>query len=360
MAAFFSRLSYSFGNEDWITEQKALQIQPQDRVLCITASGDRPLNLLMSDCQNIVCVDANKIQNYLLSLKCTAMQEFDYDQYLSFLGVTPNNYRRELLRKIIPKMDAEAGKFWLKHEKMVAKGILYQGAVERLVKKAALLISLFRKAKVKRLFEISNLEEQKIFIREQWDCSPWRKTFEWALNPLVSKILIRDPGLYTNQNGSIKPSHYIYDRMTSSLNRCLARENPLISLILKGEVQKEAYPPYLTSQGVEVIRARLDRLSICTSDIVHYLESISEPTFDCFSLSDVASYIGKEDFVHMLNGIYKAAKPHARFSIRQFLSFHEIPPSLQRYFVRDLALENRLEKEDRCFVYRFMVGTIVK
>ena len=49
MTFFFSRLSYSFGNEDWRTEKRALGIRPHDQVLCITASGDRPLNLLARD-----------------------------------------------------------------------------------------------------------------------------------------------------------------------------------------------------------------------------------------------------------------------------------------------------------------------
>lgn len=63
MGLFYSRLSYSIGNEDWKTEQKALQITPEDRILCVTASGDRPLNLLYSNCKEIVSVDANPFKN---------------------------------------------------------------------------------------------------------------------------------------------------------------------------------------------------------------------------------------------------------------------------------------------------------
>jgi S-adenosylmethionine-diacylglycerol 3-amino-3-carboxypropyl transferase len=61
MANFYSRLSYSFGNEDWLTEHKALQIQPTDSVLCVTASGDRPLNLLTKELKALVAVDANPL-----------------------------------------------------------------------------------------------------------------------------------------------------------------------------------------------------------------------------------------------------------------------------------------------------------
>lgn len=47
--AFFSHLSYSFGNEDHSVERRALNCKKADRVLCITASGDLPLHLLLHE-----------------------------------------------------------------------------------------------------------------------------------------------------------------------------------------------------------------------------------------------------------------------------------------------------------------------
>lgn len=360
MATFFSRLSYSLGNEDWATEQEALQIKPQDRILCITASGDRPLNLLLNPCQNLVSIDANKIQNYLLDLKVIAMQQLDYDHYLSFLGVQPDLHRSKKLKALASHMPRESSQFWLKNEKLIEKGILYQGAIERLTKKASIIFSLLKQDKINKLFAINDLEEQKIFIQQHWNTPFLKKVFEWILNPFLTKLFLHDPGLYDHVNNSIKPGTYIYNRMHASLNRYLAKENPLLSLILKGEIFQEAFPPYLTQQGTEIIKKRLGCLSIHTADIVDYVESSPEASFDCFSLSDVASYLKYEDFVRLLKGVHKAAKPGARFSIRQFLSFHEIPLELRPYFKRDSALEECLEKKDRCFVYRFMVGQVVK
>ena len=89
MASFFSQLRYSFGNEDWQTEKEALDIKPQDVVLCITASGDRPLNLLTRECQRMVCVDANRIQNHLLELKAAAIAVLDYKTILDLLELFP-------------------------------------------------------------------------------------------------------------------------------------------------------------------------------------------------------------------------------------------------------------------------------
>lgn len=357
MKNFFSLLRYSFGNEDWRTEEEALDIQPTDNVLCITASGDRPLNLLIRDCKKIVCVDANPTQNYLLELKATAMQTLNFEEYLAFLGTKPCKNRKQILEQIISLMDEGAAQFWKKHEKMVNKGVLYQGTVERLTQFSSKIFFILRRKKVKRLFEINNIEEQRQFLKQEWDTYFLRKFFNVVINTFILRLLIQDPGL-RNFGKDFKPGNYIYDRMNASLERELVKKNPLLSLILKGKVPPEAFSPYLTEEGVKAIKPRLSALEIRTANILDYLESISEPTFDVFSVSDVASYLSYPDFIRLLKGIIRTAKPGARFCLRQFMSSYEIPENLQKYFVRDKSLEKRLERLDNCFIYRFIVGSV--
>ncbi len=357
MKNFFSRLRYSFGNEDWSTEEQAVNIQPGDRVLCITASGDRPLNLLRRECQKMICLDANPAQNYLLQLKSAAMQNLDHADYLAFLGATPSRTRRQTLRRLFPDMRGGAVQFWSKHEKMVERGILYQGTVERVTKWMAKGINLAQGKKIRRLFAMDDLEEQREFLREEWNHRFWKRLFALALNPLVSSLYIQDPGLI-NIGFKMKPGHYLYERIHTSLNRKLAKENLLLSLILRGYVSPEAFSPYLIEREVDVIKQRQSVLEIHTFDLLKYLDSLPGPTFDVFSLSDVASYLSYPRFVSLLNQIIRTAKPGARFCLRQFLSSYEIPAHLQPFFIRDRQLEAKLEKEDSCFVYRFLVGTI--
>lgn len=357
MNHFFSRLRYSFGNEDWRTEEQAVNIQPTDHVLCITASGDRPLNLLRRKCQKMVCLDANPAQNYLLQLKSVAMRNLDYPDYLAFLGVSPSRTRRQMLRHLLPDMRAGAVQFWLKHEKMIEKGILYQGTVERLTRLLAKGFNLAQGKKIKRLFSINDLEEQKKFLQEEWSHRFWQRLFGLALNPLISPLYIKDPGLI-NVGSAIKPGPYLYERICASLDQHLARENLLLSLILRGHVSSEAFSPYLIENEVSMIKNRQSALEIHTTDLLKYLDALHGPTFDVFSLSDVASYLSYPRFVSLLNQMIRTAKPGARFCLRQFLSSYEIPAHLQPFFIRDKDLEVKLEKEDSCFVYRFLVGTI--
>lgn len=358
MTQFFKRLSYSLGNEDWRTERRALQLKPEDEVLCITASGDRPLNLLVRDCKKIVCIDANPIQNYLLQLKIAAMKKLEHQEYLEFLGAVPGKNRGQTLQKIMTKMNQKTGEFWFENKKMVEKGILYQGAVERLAKTMSKCAGLLRGKKIKRLFAMDDLEEQKKFVVQEWDTPFWRRMLGLIVQPFITRYLIEDPGLI-NIGSAINPAAYFNERLNASLSRDLAKKNLLLSLMLTGKVSKESFSPYLTEEGVKAIKPRLQRLEIKTMDVIDYLESLPGPSFDVFSLSDVISYLSYPNFIRLLKAMIKTARPGARFCLREFLSSHQIPDELKPHFVRDHALEKELEDEDNCFVYRFIVGSVM-
>lgn len=360
MKPFFSRLSYSFGNEDWRTEREALQIQPDNRVVCITASGDRVLHLLMDPCREIVAVDLNPTQNHLLNLKMAALAHFDYEKYLAFLGAAPSKNRLELLSLLTPYLPPHSATFWHTHRRMIEKGILYQGAVERIAKLMAKCLGVFRRQKIAQLFQFNDVAAQKLFVEKQWDTYYWRKIVELALHPKFSRLWMKDPGLYEYLGQSIDPGKYIYNRMNDYLCRYLAKESLLLSFLFLGKVGKEAMPPYLTEPGTRVIRSHLDRVSIRNEDIVKFLENEPDNSYDRFSISDVASYISESNFQRMIKSIYRTARPGARFCLRQFLSHQTIPEQWQDKLCRDPALEKRLEQEDRMFVYRFLVGTVNK
>lgn len=362
MSQFFSQLNYSFGNEDWETEQRALQIQPGNNVVCITASGDRPLHLLLSDCGHIASVDASPAQNYLLKLKCAALQAFDYDKYLSFLGAveSPKVQRNASLHSLLPYFDVDTANFWLSNSKMVQKGVLYQGHTERLVKLIAAATYCLRPWKTQKLFRIDDLETQRKFVREEWDTYLLRKVFDIGLSRFVSTTFSTDLGLYAYLGNSIQVGSYIYNRMLSSLNRHLAKDNLLLSLIFRGFVTRDAFPPYLRADTSQIIKKRLPRLSVETKNVIEHLQHAPANSYDRFSLSDIASYMSQEQFNDLLGHVHRTAKPNARFCIRQFSSDHKIPERYASYFQREAALEQSLEQEDRCFVYRFMVGHVAK
>jgi S-adenosylmethionine-diacylglycerol 3-amino-3-carboxypropyl transferase len=337
-------MRYSLGNEDCRTEHEALRIRPGDKVVCVTASGDRPLHLLLADASEIACIDPNPAHNHLLVLKKAALKELSYEQYLAFLGLCPADNRRELWLRLRPSLTDSAKKFWDRRFRLIEKGVLYQGAIEKWCRRIAKVFKIVRKEKVSKLFSFCDLDKQREFL-EEWDAN-WVK----HACSIVTKMLI--PG---------NSSHdYLHVRIQDYLRRHLAKDSPLLSLALRGEISKENLPPYLSRLGAALIRSRLDRISHEDIDILSYLKGQPACSIDVFSLSDVASYVDEKKFAEIVAEMVRTAKQGARFCIRQLLSEHRIPEVLKFSIRRDSHLEKKLEQEDRTFVYRFTTGVIQK
>lgn len=362
MPGFFSRLSYSFGNEDWHTEQLALRVAPGNRTICVTGSGDRALHCLLSEGAEVHAIDANPIQSHLLELKVAALRQLDFSDYLGFLGAAPSSKRARHLPELASHMCSQAASCWLSRKAMIEKGIIYQGHMERRLKTVSTIIGALRGKKVERLFASEGIEQQRELVDREWNSWSWRAAFDVILHPRLALggRWIRDPGLLKQIPTRLHVGRYLCQRINAYLHRNLAKESLLLSLFLLGHVKAEGLPPYLTAQGAEIIRTNLDRLKITTGNIIEHLHAVEENSIDRFSLSDVASYMSESHFHQLVRGVYRSARPGARFCMRQFLSDHPLPPELVSKMPRELPLEAELENRDRCPVYRYMVGTVVK
>ncbi len=357
---FYNYLNYSLGNEDWSVEEQALRVNPGDSVICVTASGDRALHLLMTDCTEIVSVDMNRIQNYLLELKIAAIEQLDFEKYLAFLGGESTIHRYDIFKYLKSHLSPVAAAHWEQNKKMIERGVIYQGRVERLTYFGSKFLNLIRHKKNKTLFTFTDLKSQREFIVQEWDTPSWRKMFELLLNPKFSKLIFNDPGLNSFVEYDQQPGKYIYQKMLSYLQNNLARKSVLLQLMFLGKALPEAYFPYLTFEGYTKIRKNTQRLNYKTGNIIDYLNNHATDKFNCFSMSDIASYMPQEVFDKLLQSIHNGAKPNARFCIREFISKRHINEPLKNIFRRDEQLENKLENEESNFVYRFMVGEIQK
>lgn len=357
---FYKRLNYSLGNEDWHVEEQALGVAPGDHVLCVTASGDRPLHLLMTDCAKIISIDMNKIQNFLLDLKLAAISQLDFEKYLAFLGCVPTSHRLEIYKQIRPHLSPDAANHWDENKKMIARGILYQGMVERLTSIVSKFFKVLRGRDIDTLFSFTDIELQREFVAKKWDTFALRKTFDVLLNTKISKYIINDPGLNENIDSSIHQGQYIYQRMIMYLENHLACKSPLLQLFLIGKITPDAYFPYLTHDGYNKIRCNINRLQYQTGNIIDYLHNHNPNEIDCFSMSDIASYMPQAVFERLLYGMQHTAKSGARFCLREFMTKRYIPVDLQANFQRNPELEKKLEMEESNFIYRFFIGDLYK
>lgn len=356
MPGFFERLNYSSVNEDWRCEAQALRLGPTDDVLCVTGSGDRPLDLLMLEPRRVVAIDLAPAQNHLLELKAAALRSLSFPDYASFLGLSPGSAasRCATLAALEAELSAAALAYWQRNRRLVERGVLYEGGFERFFASLARLARLVRGRAVRELLSFRDLEQQRRFLRERWDRSAWRAVYRLLLSRPLMRLLFQDPAFY--ERVAVVTGTYLYDRMLAHLGRVLARESFMVSLALQGRLPEGDLPPYLTPEGAAVIRQRLDRLSIVTADLVEHLHSVPPGTYSAFSLSDTPSYLPQEGFERLMGGMIRAGSPGARFCVRLFLTRPWIPPTLASRLSREPALETRLAEEDHSFAYDFIVG----
>jgi S-adenosylmethionine-diacylglycerol 3-amino-3-carboxypropyl transferase len=358
---FYNHINYSLGNEDWNVEAQALRVAPGNRAICITASGDRPLHLLMTDCAEVVSVDKSHAQNFLLELKINAITHLDYEKYLKFLGCETTPHRLDIYRELRPHLSKSAATFWDRHQYMVKRGIIYQGRTERFTYLASRFFKLLRHSKIQKLFSFTDIEKQREYVAAEWDTKTWRALFNIFLHPKISRFLIvNDPGLNAYIDYPQHPGVYLISRIRRYLDNHLAVKSPLLQLLLKGTINHEAYFPYLTLAGYTKIRARPERLTFFCDNVIDFLSTQESHSIDCFSLSDIASYMPQDAFEKLLHAMHASARHGARFCLREFISQRRIPEKFIGILHRDKHLEEKLEIEETNFVYRFMAGEIHK
>jgi S-adenosylmethionine-diacylglycerol 3-amino-3-carboxypropyl transferase len=355
---FFSTLNYSSCNEDWRTERRALRIGPGDRVLSVTGSGDRPLHCLLDGPAEVVALDASAAQNHLLRLKMAALSALPYGAYVSFLGLRPAAQRWGTLAALESHLPSPTLEFWRSRRAAIQAGVLYEGRWERYYQVISRIAHLLRGREIRRLFEFRDLTAQRAFVREVWDRPWWRAVFDLLCSRAVSRVFLRDPAFYAHVDPAMRPGRYVYEGMRRVLERYLARENFMLSLIFRGRLAEEDLPPYLAPEPSDAIRAGLGRIEIVTADVTAHLEGALPGRFTRFSLSDLPSYLDQPGFERLLAALVRAAAPGARFCIREFLSAHRVPDRLALFLRRETALEEELRQEDRAFAYRFLVGTV--
>ncbi|MBI3070932.1 MAG: DUF3419 family protein [Deltaproteobacteria bacterium] len=359
MRDFFTTLNYSSCNEDWRTEARALEIGPTDRVVAVTGSGDRPLHLLMRRPALVVAVDANPAQTHLLRLKVAAMSQLSFEDYVAFLGlVDARDERLAVLPRLASCLAPETLAYWSAERRTIARGVLYAGRWERYYQRISRVARGLRGRVLRRLFEFGDLSEQRAFVRGTWDRAWWRLVYDALCSRIFSRLFLRDPAFFANVDPSMRVGRYIYDGMLASLDRTLARENFMMSLVFRGRLSPDDLPPYLSQSGVEAIRPHLDRLTDATDNVIAFLERQPQASFTRFSLSDVPSYLDPKSFERLLEAVVHSATPGARVCIREFLSAHRIPSRFDDILERDAALEADLRATDRAFAYRFIVATV--
>jgi S-adenosylmethionine-diacylglycerol 3-amino-3-carboxypropyl transferase len=357
MTSFATKVNYSSSNEDSGSELKALALGPRDRVLCITGSGARSLDLLTAGPASIVSIDFNPCQTHLLELKMKAMAALDYEGYVAFLGLVPSGGREDAYRRIRPGLTAEARAFWDARAGMIRRGVLYEGGWEKYFRGLALAVGLARNGLREALFASPTLDRQARLWDEAWDGPAWRLFLGSVSGRTVWRTTFGDPGFYAYVPPEFPVVRYIAEKFRAAARNVLLRRSHYAELLFFGHY-RAALPPYLRRECFDVIRDRLGRIQPETAPLGDYLEGWASGAFDAFSLSDFASYTDRREYDRIWKGVLRASAPGARVCERQYLVKRTLPAFARGAVVRDSALEADLEARDASLFFSFVAAKV--
>jgi len=355
--SFCRKVNYSSCNEDGLSEIKALRIGENDRVLCITGSGARTLDLLTAKPAEIISLDFNPCQNYLLELKMRTLAALSYEDYIEFLGLSPCGRRVDIFKELRDGLSQEARNYWDGNLRLVQKGVLYQGGWEKYFKKQAILFGLVRSDLLEALFAEGGLGRQARLWDEVWDSREWRLFLRLVSQRAVWKYVFRDPGFFRYVPEDFSIYRYLQGRFEHAFKSVSLPDSPFASLLFFGRF-RGALPPHLQKESYETLRENLHRVRIVTGSLGDFLENGGPNSLDKYSLSDFSSYTDEKEYARIWRGILKTAAPQARVCERQFLVKRALPSGVQPHVLRENDLEGELEYMDSSLFFSFLVAQV--
>lgn len=353
--SFFNNLNFTSSNEDGQSELKALK-NSRRRLVCLTGSGTRPLDMLFTNAEDVIALDINPAQNALLALKIAAISTLDYNDYLKFIGVEPSNDRGRVFEQLRPYLSPDVAVFWDKRKKLINAGLWYNGLWEKVLRASARVLKLARGKQIKSLFAAQTLDEQEEIWQQIFNHIVWRQGLHLLSYRFIWTHIIGEPG------GAFLPApNEIKARLNQSFSSAARtfffRNSDFASLILRGHHNKaEALPLHMKAENYPHLRKNLGRLRLIHGGI-HQLGELGIDNVDGFSLSDFSSYCNNDAYKNCWQSVLNAALPGAEFCERVFMNTLELPfPSIHL----DKTLSSTLSCEDLAIIYSIRAGILHK
>lgn len=345
-------INYSQCWEDPALLAKAFSITKNDRVLSITSGGDNTLALVLGGAGEVVSLDLNPAQNYLLELKRAAARCLTYDEYLAFLGVQSSEDRTLLFNKVQNGLSPAAALWWSKHPRLISDGVIHAGRFERFTARFAryILPRIHSKEEIATLLACRTVSAQRDFYRHIWNSKRWRFFFSLASSRQFLKRFAR-----AREMVAYAPYKNVAETYRRRLERHLEsvsiQGNFFLHYSLTG-TYGTALPPYLEEEGYTRLRhAPLSTLTIVSSDLVRYLETVPDGSFSKFNLSDVFEALSPETAAVVWKEIVRTAADGAVVVYWTNLVERTYPSALSSCIMNDGVRTALLRAKDRVFFY---------
>lgn len=349
-----SAIWYSACNEDSTSEIAALEPGGK-RVLCITASGSRAFDLLLADPASVLAIDQNPAQTALAELFVAAYRSLDYPPFCVVTGLADGPDRSALLDRLLPQLSADARSFWRDNRALALGGLLYCGKWEAFLRQFRQWSGKRRQQLARRLLACDTPAEQWSLWRSAWDDWQWRLFLRALSLRWLWRRVLKEPGIAFIP-ADFDMAGYARERFDHAARSLHLARLPFAWLLLDGAYRVDVLPPYLTEQGHAVIRQRLDRLTLGSASLQQTIAQAPSGAFDAVSLSDYSSYCDLAEQRRVWGDLGRILAPGGRVCERKFFNKTGMHVPLGCGFVRDGAIEARLDEADGAWFYTFVVA----
>ena len=349
---------YGVSQEDALTELRALDVQPGDRLVCIASGGEIPLNLLALRDLRIVAADISPRQLFLSRLKlgaCRALEPLEAAAFLGFLEA-PAEKRKRLLARVVPFLAEDDRRFWSGNMSAVEAGPIRAGRFERYFDKFRFASrAVIQKGRLRGLFELQTLEERRDFFDRFLSTPLLKAIFRVAFHPLVyRKRGIPEQGLI--HGGSGHAGEFFYGRFKDFCTATPPRRNYYLQISFFGRVLfPEALPEYLTEEGARRIRDRPDLISWRLASLQEVLDGSAPGTFNKFHLSNIGDWMTRRDYGDLLALICEKAAAASKAAVRSIHLDQAVPEVLRDRMTRDGRRGEALMRQDRFPFYNLVI-----
>jgi S-adenosylmethionine-diacylglycerol 3-amino-3-carboxypropyl transferase len=356
----FRDILYAQCWEDPEMDRIAFGTKPGDTVFSITSGGCNALSFLLDDPAKVICLDMNRFQNYLLSLKINAFKTLSHDETLEFFGVRSSNRRWDLYERLKPFLSEEEQLYWSNKKADLNRGIIHCGKYERYMHLLKKVFRILIGSKIiNELFNSSCIEEQRILFQKKWDNFKWKLFCQIFLSRAFASMLF-DKAFYKYLEPSFSFEKYYRSAVRRAVTELPAKDNYFLAYILSGNYFADNLPVYLKKENYQFIRDRVDRIKIVTSGCQEYLSSLPGDTISKFNFTNIFEWMSIEEFTLILLETLRIAKDGAVITYRNHLVTRNRPDIFADKIIPDMKLSLELRKKDRSFIYKAYVVERIK
>jgi S-adenosylmethionine-diacylglycerol 3-amino-3-carboxypropyl transferase len=342
---------------------QALNVTSRDDVLSIASGGDNSFALLVNHPKSLSAIDKNPAQLFLVELKMRAIQEFDFDDFIGFIGARPCQKRRHLYASLRAQLGAEARDYWDMRKEEIEKGVIHSGRFERYfsIFRQMVLPLIHNQKTIREFLSAASLQEQQAFYDKVWSNWRWRCFFRIFFGKFLLGHLGRDPSFFKYVTLE-SVGKELLRRTRWGLTEIPIGSNYFAEYILTGRYRTtETAHPYLRESNFRSLKECVGGLKLICSSLEEYLKRLPPKSISKFNLSDIFEYMSDEVFEMTLREILRVAREGSKLTYWTLF----IPRPLPRELTSRICLHSFAPARDggtgRTFFYRsFCLGEVLE